>query len=80
MQQQETGTFYRKCTDLLDYIIPGYKKEGKTSVTIAVGCTGGQHRSVALSERIARHLKNDGYAVNVTHRDKNKRKEATHRS
>lgn len=80
MQQPETETFYRKFTDLLDYIIPGYKKEGKTSVTIAVGCTGGQHRSVALSERIARHLKNDGYAVNVTHRDKNKRKEATHRS
>lgn len=80
MQQPETETFYRKFTDLLDYIIPGYKKEGKTSVTIAVGCTGGQHRSVALSERIGRHLKNDGYAVNVTHRDKNKRKEATHRS
>ncbi len=80
MQQPETETFYRKFTDLLDYIIPGYKKEGKASVTIAIGCTGGQHRSVALSERISHHLQNDGYAVNVTHRDKNKRKEASHRS
>lgn len=80
MQQPETETFYRKFTELLDYIIPGYKKEGKASLTIAIGCTGGQHRSVALSERISRHLQNDGYVVNVTHRDKDKRKEASHRS
>ena len=80
MQQPETETFYRKFTDLLDYIIPGYKKEGKTSVTIGIGCTGGQHRSVALTERVALHLQNDGYVVNITHRDKNKRKEATNRS
>ncbi|AZP04619.1 RNase adapter RapZ [Jeotgalibaca ciconiae] len=80
MQQPETETFYRKFTDLLDYIIPGYKKEGKTSVTIAIGCTGGQHRSVALSERVGLHLSNDGYAVNISHRDKNKRKEAVNRS
>lgn len=80
MQQPETETFYRKFTDLLDYIIPGYKKEGKTSLTIGIGCTGGQHRSVALTERVALHLQNDGYIVNITHRDKNKRKEATNRS
>lgn len=80
MQQPETETFYRKFTELLDYIIPSYKKEGKASLTIAIGCTGGQHRSVALSERISRHLQNDGYVVNVTHRDKDKRKEASHRS
>lgn len=79
MQQPETEMFYRKFTDLLDYIIPGYKKEGKASVTIAIGCTGGQHRSVALTERIGLHLQNDGYAVNMTHRDKNKRKEAANR-
>lgn len=80
MQQPETEMFYRKFTDLLDYIIPGYKKEGKASVTIAIGCTGGQHRSVALTERIGLHLKNDGYTVNIAHRDKNKRKEAVNRS
>lgn len=80
MQQPETEVFYRKFIDLLDYIIPGYKKEGKASVTIAIGCTGGQHRSVALTERIGLHLKNDGYTVNISHRDKNKRKEAVNRS
>lgn len=80
MQQPETEMFYRKFTDLLDYIIPGYKKEGKASVTIAIGCTGGQHRSVALTERIGLHLQNDGYTVNISHRDKSKRKEATNRS
>lgn len=80
MQQPETETFYRKFIDLLDYVTPGYKREGKTSLTIAIGCTGGQHRSVALSERIASHLKNDGYPVNISHRDKDKRKQATHRS
>ncbi|WP_062532723.1 RNase adapter RapZ [Jeotgalibaca dankookensis] len=80
MQQPETETFYRKFIDLLDYVTPSYKREGKTSLTIAIGCTGGQHRSVALSERIASHLKNDGYPVNISHRDKDKRKQATHRS
>lgn len=80
MQQPETETFYRKFVDLLDYILPGYKKEGKTSLNIAIGCTGGQHRSVALAERIARHLRNDGYRVNVSHRDKRKRKETVNRS
>lgn len=80
MQQPETETFYRKFVDLLDYILPGYKKEGKTSLNIAIGCTGGQHRSVALAERIARHLRNDGYRVNVSHRDKSKRKETVNRS
>lgn len=80
MQQPETETFYRKFVDLLDYILPGYKKEGKTSLNIAIGCTGGQHRSVALTERIARHLRNDGYRVNISHRDKSKRKETVIRS
>ena len=79
MKQPETETFYRKFTDLLDYIIPGYKKEGKASVTIAIGCTGGQHRSVALTERIGLHLLNDGYKVHINHRDKDKRKEAASR-
>ena len=59
--------------------MPGYKKEGKSSVTIAIGCTGGQHRSVALTERVAQKLAKD-YHVNVTHRDRDKRKETVNRS
>lgn len=80
MQQPETDTFYKKFVDLLDYCLPGYKREGKSSVTIAIGCTGGKHRSVALAERIARKIESDGYPVGVTHRDKDKVKESVNRS
>jgi len=80
MKQPETEMFYRKFTDLLEYILPGYKKEGKNNVTIAIGCTGGRHRSVALVERIAQKIKIDGYPVHITHRDKGKVKESVNRS
>lgn len=76
----ETDEFYTKFIDLLRTVMPGYKKEGKSSVTIAIGCTGGQHRSVALTERTGAALSEDGYHVNITHRDKGKRKETVNRS
>ncbi len=69
MKQPETQVFYNKFMDLLTFCLPGYKKEGKNSVIIAIGCTGGQHRSVALTERVANQLRNDDYVVNVSHRD-----------
>jgi UPF0042 nucleotide-binding protein len=59
--------------------MPGYVKEGKSSLTIAIGCTGGQHRSVALTERVGKALSEE-YKVNITHRDKDKRKETVNRS
>lgn len=74
MIQPETQTFYYKFIDLIEYCLPGYKREGKANVTIAIGCTGGQHRSVAISERTAKHLMNDQYHVKVIHRDVKKRK------
>ena len=74
MMQPETQTFYHKFIDLVEYCLPGYKREGKANVTIAIGCTGGQHRSVALAERTAKHLMNDQYIVNIIHRDIDKRK------
>lgn len=80
MKQPETEAFYTKFIDLIEFCLPGYKREGKTSVTIAIGCTGGQHRSIALSERIAARLQNDQYAVNVSHRDQFKKKEVTNPS
>ncbi len=80
MSQPEAKTFYHKLMDLLDFSIPGYKKEGKSSVTIAIGCTGGQHRSVAFAERIGRELLSDSYNVNISHRDKDRRKEGNGRS
>lgn len=80
MSQPETKIFYHKFYDVLDYVIPGYKKEGKSNVTIAIGCTGGQHRSVAIADRIARELMSEAYHVNSSHRDKDKRKEGNGRS
>ena len=80
MRQPETEPFFRKFTDLLEYCLPGYKREGKNTITIAIGCTGGKHRSVALVERTARKLESDGYFVHTTHRDKNRVKESVNRS
>ena len=71
--------FYSHLTQLIKPILPGYQKEGKSVLTIAVGCTGGQHRSVAFAHRLAQDLKND-WTVNETHRDKDRRKETVNRS
>ncbi len=54
---------------LLDYLIPQFKSEGKPVVTVAVGCTGGQHRSVVFANRLSRHLLQSGETVRVEHRD-----------
>lgn len=80
MQQPETESFYKLFTSLLESTLPGYKKEGKANLTVAIGCTGGKHRSVALTERIAAKIKADGYPVNISHRDKDKVKESIVRS
>lgn len=79
MNFPQTEEFYSKFVDLLKNVMPGYEKEGKSSVTIAIGCTGGQHRSVALTERVGKELAKK-YHVNTTHRDKGKRKETVNRS
>lgn len=79
MRQPQTEAFYQRFLELLQSIMPGYKKEGKSSLTVAIGCTGGQHRSVALAQRLGAALGND-YPVHVTHRDIEKRKETTNRS
>ncbi|MGF2167378.1 RNase adapter RapZ [Enterococcus casseliflavus] len=79
MSFPETEEFYQQFSTLLQTIMPGYVKDGKSSLTVAIGCTGGQHRSVALSERIGAVLAED-YRVNITHRDKDKRKETVNRS
>jgi len=66
----DTGRlFVEKYLDLLDYLIPLYEKEGKAYLTIAVGCTGGRHRSVAISETLFGHVNQSGLQVELTHRD-----------
>jgi UPF0042 nucleotide-binding protein len=65
----EAGAFLVKVNDLLDFLIPQYEAEGKSYLTIAIGCTGGRHRSVALAEAIGRHLRDRGVDTAVHHRD-----------
>lgn len=65
----EAGVFVERVSDLLDFLIPEYEKEGKSYLTIGIGCTGGRHRSVAIADAIATHLQDGGVAVTVHHRD-----------
>lgn len=65
----ETADFMKKYLDMLDYLIPLYKREGKVYLTIAIGCTGGRHRSVVIADEIARHIREYSSQVHVTHRD-----------
>lgn len=64
-----TQEFEKRLTPLVDFLIPQYVKEGKSQLVIAVGCTGGMHRSVFIARYIFNFLKKKGYAVNLEHRD-----------
>jgi UPF0042 nucleotide-binding protein len=68
----QTGQFLRRLENLLFYLIPHYIREGKSYLTVALGCTGGRHRSVALAEVIRRALQKKGYAAKAVHRDLDK--------
>ena len=69
MLREETIEFNKRWHELLDVVMPGYVAEGKQQLAIGVGCTGGQHRSVALAESTGDYLKTKGYRVSVAHRD-----------
>lgn len=64
-----TFEFLKAWYDLLDIVMPGYIAEGKSQLSIAVGCTGGQHRSVAIANATAERLTKQGYHVHLSHRD-----------
>jgi len=64
-----TQQFMGKVTDFVDFLVPNYIKEGKSHLIIAIGCTGGMHRSVFVASKIYEGLKNKGYKVNLDHRD-----------
>ena len=68
----QTGEFLRRIESLLLYLIPHYIQEGKSYLTVALGCTGGRHRSVTLAEIIKRAVKKKGYSAKVVHRDLDK--------
>ena len=69
LQNPLTERFLEAWERLLDVAMPGYVAEGKSHLAIAVGCTGGQHRSVAIAEATAAHLERSGYHVSLSHRD-----------
>jgi UPF0042 nucleotide-binding protein len=69
LDRPETAEFLEKLDDLLTMLIPAYRREGKSYLTVAMGCTGGRHRSVVLAEELARRLANQGMPTTVFHRD-----------
>lgn len=69
LSKKITKDFLKNFEDLLTFLIPHYIKEGKTHLLIALGCTGGTHRSVVLAEELGKFLKEQKYKVNVSHRD-----------
>lgn len=74
MQSQLAKDFYSHLKALLKVALPGYIQEGKSSLMIAIGCTGGQHRSVTIANQLNQDLRKDGYTVNLHHRDVDKAK------
>jgi UPF0042 nucleotide-binding protein len=68
-KETEVVETIKRFTDLLEYLLPLYKREGKSYLTIGVGCTGGRHRSVMIADSLAGAIKKENYEVSVTHRD-----------
>lgn len=64
-----TSNFYQKLEDLLLFLLPHYVREGKNHLIIAIGCTGGKHRSVALADDLYQLLQQEGYSLGIEHRD-----------
>ena len=65
----QTLEFLRRISEMMIYLMPHYVREGKSYLTIAIGCTGGQHRSVMMSEELGKSLRKAGYRVKISHRD-----------
>jgi len=72
LSQPETGVFLDRLNSLFDVMVPAFVKEGKHYLTIAIGCTGGKHRSITLAEELAAHIRTLGVTVQVDHRDRGK--------
>jgi RNase adapter protein RapZ len=69
LDQPEAAEFLARVDDLLGFLLPSYVKEGKSYLTVAIGCTGGRHRSVALAEDMVQRIRSRGYEASVYHRD-----------
>ncbi|MEI8050934.1 MAG: RNase adapter RapZ [Actinomycetes bacterium] len=69
LEQPEAGDFVDRIVDLVSFLLPAYVREGKSYLTIGIGCTGGRHRSVAISEEMAHRLRASGHPIATFHRD-----------
>ncbi len=69
MQWEQSKELEQKLMDLIDYLLPLYLEEGKSQLVIAMGCTGGKHRSVTFAERMSQHVREQGYKASTNHRD-----------
>jgi len=69
LKQDGAENFSKTINELINVTAPGYVREGKKYVTVAIGCTGGKHRSVTIAEKVAQDLKSNGAKVRVVHRD-----------
>lgn len=69
MKSEQSRAFMEKLNDMMDFMLPMYIEEGKTSLTVAIGCTGGKHRSVTMANLLHQHLKEQGYNTNLYCRD-----------
>lgn len=69
MNAAATEEFWRRLTPIVDYLLPQYRQEGRTELVLAVGCTGGRHRSVAVAHRLAAYIDALGFSVAESHRD-----------
>ncbi|MBM4294760.1 MAG: RNase adapter RapZ [Deltaproteobacteria bacterium] len=69
MEQPETRAFLDHLYRFVDYLLPQFQKEGKAQLTLAIGCTGGQHRSVVISKILGEHLAQGNYSLTLSHRD-----------
>jgi UPF0042 nucleotide-binding protein len=69
LETSSGSDFVDRIHDLLSSLLPQYESEGRSYLTVAIGCTGGRHRSVAVAEELAGRLRSDGVAVRAAHRD-----------
>jgi UPF0042 nucleotide-binding protein len=69
LSKPQSKEFIKKLMDLLGFLIPAYKKEGKAYLTIGIGCTGGRHRSITIAQEVAALIKQDSLGISVVHRD-----------
>ena len=72
LENNESKEFLKKILDLMNFLIPLYEKEGKAMLNIALGCTGGKHRSVVMANQLSAHFLAMKYIVNTSQRDINK--------